>query len=63
MAARTRGGALTKAEKRIVKALLNKGERNQDIQAILNIGRAANRLGLPSARPDVPLGFYWGCDL
>jgi hypothetical protein len=41
MAARTRGGALTRAEKRIVKALLEKGERNQDIQALLNIGRAA----------------------
>jgi hypothetical protein len=41
MAARKRDGALTKDEKRIVKALLNKGRRNQDIQALINIGRMA----------------------
>ncbi len=34
-------GALTDHEKRIVKALLAEGWRNQDIQALLNIGRAA----------------------
>src|SRR5262245_40560254 len=41
MAARRRGGGLTAEEKRIVKALLNDGWRNQDIQALLNEGRAA----------------------
>lgn len=41
MAGRKRGGALTKDEKMIVKALLNKGWRNQDIQALVNIGRSA----------------------
>lgn len=39
MAARNKDGALTNAEKSIVKALLAKGERNQDIQALINIGR------------------------
>jgi len=34
-------GALTKDEAAIVKALLSKGWRNQDIQALLNVGRAA----------------------
>jgi Protein of unknown function (DUF3644) len=34
-------GRLTNEEKTIVKALLQKGRRNQDIQALLNIGRAA----------------------
>lgn len=34
-------GALTKDEKRIVKAMLNAGWRNQDIQALVNIGRGA----------------------
>jgi len=34
-------GALTKDEKRIVKALLNNGWRNQDIQALVNVGRLA----------------------
>jgi len=34
-------GALTKDEKRIVKALLNDGWRNQDIQALVNVGRGA----------------------
>ncbi len=41
MSLRKRGGALTRDEKRIVKALLNAGERNQDIQALINNGRAA----------------------
>lgn len=41
MAGRKRQGALTKDEKRIVKALLNAKWRNQDIQALVNIGRAA----------------------
>lgn len=41
MARRKRGGALTREEKRIVKALLNSGSRNQDVQALLNTGRAA----------------------
>lgn len=34
-------GALTKDEKRIVKALLDMGWRNQDIQALVNAGRSA----------------------
>lgn len=34
-------GALTEYEKKIVKALLKKGERNQDIQATINLGRKA----------------------
>ena len=34
-------GALTDEEKRIVRALLDKGQRNQDIQALINIGRPA----------------------
>jgi hypothetical protein len=41
MAARKRGGGLTADEKRIVKALLNEGWRNQDIQALVNEGRQA----------------------
>jgi len=41
MAVRKSDGALTYEEKRIVKALLNAGERNQDIQALVNIGRKA----------------------
>lgn len=39
MATRNKGGALTEEEKMIVKALLNMGRRNQDIQALVNIGR------------------------
>lgn len=35
------GGALNKEEKRIVKALIMKGRRNQDIQALINVGRSA----------------------
>ena len=34
-------GALTDDEKRIVKGLLASGERNQDIQALVNLGREA----------------------
>ena len=41
MVLRKREGALNSEEKRIVKGLLNKGWRNQDIQALLNIGRDA----------------------
>lgn len=39
MVLRNKDGALTEAEKRVVKSLLNKGWRNQDIQAFINIGR------------------------
>jgi hypothetical protein len=39
--ARRAEGALTKVEKALVKRLLLRGERNQDIQALLNIGRVA----------------------
>lgn len=41
MVARNKQGALTNEEKPIVKALLAKGWRNQDIQALVNIGREA----------------------
>ena len=41
MAARNKNGALTDEEKPIVKALLARGWRNQDIQALVNIGREA----------------------
>lgn len=41
MAGRNRDGALTAAEKPIVKALLARGWRNQDIQALVNVGRKA----------------------
>ncbi len=41
MAKRQRGGGLTADEKQIVKALLAEGMRNQDIQALVNIGRDA----------------------
>ena len=34
-------GALTSQERKIVKALLDNGERNQDIQALINTGRQA----------------------
>ncbi|PJI91281.1 hypothetical protein BC777_0105 [Yoonia maricola] len=39
--ARRPQGALTDEEKHIVKGLLQAGERNQDIQALVNIGRPA----------------------
>lgn len=39
MAIHKKGGSLSVEEKRIVKALLNDGWRNQDIQALVNIGR------------------------
>ncbi|WP_024577063.1 MULTISPECIES: DUF3644 domain-containing protein [unclassified Afipia] len=39
MAIQKKGGSLTAEEKRIVKALLGEGWRNQDIQALVNIGR------------------------
>jgi hypothetical protein len=38
---RSKRGALTADETRIVKALLAKGWRNQDIQALVNFGRKA----------------------
>ena len=41
MVTRRKEGALTAHEKTIVKTLLNKGRRNQDIQALINIGRPA----------------------
>jgi len=41
MTLRKKQGALKAEEKKIVKALLNKGWRNQDIQALVNIGRTA----------------------
>jgi hypothetical protein len=41
MALRMKQGALKAEEKKVVKALLNKGWRNQDIQALVNIGRDA----------------------
>ena len=39
--ARKPEGALTDYEKRIVKGLLSRGDRNQDIQALINLGRKA----------------------
>ncbi|MCE2523029.1 MAG: hypothetical protein J4F49_07410 [Rhodobacteraceae bacterium] len=67
--ARKREGALTESEKRIVKGLLSSGERNQDIQALVNLGREAT---INSARitkvkqddtivpaPEVELEFFW----
>lgn len=41
IAARNKHGALTDAEKPIVKVLLAKGWRNQDIQALVNVSREA----------------------
>jgi hypothetical protein len=41
MAVRSREGGLKAEEKRIVKALLADGMRNQDIQALINTGRGA----------------------
>lgn len=41
MVVRKAAGTLTKQEKSIVKTLLQKGWRNQDIQALLNIHRKA----------------------
>ena len=41
MVARKKQGGLTEEEKPIVKALLAKGWRNQDIQALVNTGREA----------------------
>ena len=41
MVTRKKEGALTAHEKEIVKALLDKGRRNQDIQALINLGRSA----------------------
>jgi hypothetical protein len=41
MAVRKREGGLTEEEKKVVKALLAEGWRNQDIQALVNSGRTA----------------------
>ncbi len=41
MISRKKHGGLTKEEKPIVKALLAKGWRNQDIQSLVNTGREA----------------------
>ena len=41
MKLRNPDGALTDVEKTIVKALLAEGWRNQDIQALVNVGRDA----------------------
>ncbi len=41
MVTRKKEGALTAHEKTIVRALLNQGRRNQDIQALINTGRPA----------------------
>ena len=41
MIVRKKEGSLTKEEQQVIKALLTKGWRNQDIQALLNIGRKA----------------------
>lgn len=41
MVVRKREGSLSKEEKSVVKALLNKGWRNQDIQSLLNKHRKA----------------------
>lgn len=41
MVVRKAEGSLTKPERGIIKALLSKGWRNQDIQALINIGRIA----------------------
>ncbi len=41
MVVRNRDGSLTADEKPVVKALLKQGWRNQDIQALLNVGRKA----------------------
>lgn len=40
MAIRKKGGGLNNDEKRVVKALLADGWRNQDIQALVNMGRS-----------------------
>ena len=41
MTTRKREGALSADEKKLVKALLAEGMRNQDIQALVNTGRDA----------------------
>lgn len=55
MAKKNRDGALTNDEKRIVKALLNRDWRNQDIQALVNIGRIAtvNSARITGVKQDV----------
>lgn len=58
MAARNRQGALSEEEKPIVKALLAKGWRNQDIQALVNIGREAtiNSGRITETKKDAAIG-------
>lgn len=58
MVGRKREGALTAAEKPVVKALLAKGWRNQDIQALVNIGRDAtiNSARITEAKNDESIG-------
>ena len=53
MVVRKAAGTLTKQEKSIVKTLLQKGWRNQDIQALLNIHRktGANGYGVLHLSP------------
>lgn len=41
MVIRKKEGALTEVEQMVIKALLAKGQRNQDIQALINVGRVA----------------------
>lgn len=41
MSKKLKSGGLTKEEKRVVKNLLERGWRNQDIQATINVGRAS----------------------
>jgi hypothetical protein len=42
MAKKSSKSSLTPTEKSVIKALLNEGWRNQDIQALINVGRAAS---------------------
>jgi Protein of unknown function (DUF3644) len=42
MAKKASKSTLTPTEKSVIKALLNEGWRNQDIQALINVGRAAS---------------------
>jgi len=51
MAKRNKKGALTAEEKRIAKVLLAKGYRNQDIQALINIGRGRSKSSTLPATP------------
>ncbi len=50
-------GGLTESEKRIVKKLLERNWRNQDIQALINLGRKAtvNSARVTGVKKDVKL--------